>query len=59
METPPLRRTSDDKGASLGFEDNLWLARDVLRNNMDIILLKYMRRKVKGLRKYGLRRVSE
>ena len=30
-----MARNTDDKNASLGFEDKLWLAVDVLRNNMD------------------------
>jgi type I restriction enzyme M protein len=47
-----MARTPDDKNASLGFEDKLWLAADVLRNNMDpaeykhvvlgLIFLKYI-----------------
>jgi type I restriction enzyme M protein len=30
-----MARAPADKNASLGFEDKLWLAADVLRNNMD------------------------
>ncbi len=47
-----MARPSDDKSASLGFEDKLWAAADVLRNNMDpaeykhvvlgLIFLKYI-----------------
>jgi type I restriction enzyme M protein len=48
----PADRTPADRTASLGFEDKLWLAADVLRNNMDpsefkhvvlgLIFLKYV-----------------
>jgi type I restriction enzyme M protein len=47
-----MARNNDDKTASLGFEDKLWAAADVLRNNMDpaeykhvvlgLIFLKYI-----------------
>lgn len=47
-----MAKTSDDRTASLGFEDKLWAAADVLRNNMDpaeykhvvlgLIFLKYI-----------------
>jgi type I restriction enzyme M protein len=47
-----MARTPDDKTGSLGFEDKLWAAADVLRNNMDpaeykhvvlgLIFLKYI-----------------
>lgn len=47
-----MARPAPDKTASLGFEDKLWLAADVLRNNMDpaeykhvvlgLIFLKYV-----------------
>ena len=47
-----MARNNDDKTGSLGFEDKLWAAADVLRNNMDpaeykhvvlgLIFLKYI-----------------
>ena len=47
-----MARAPDDKKASLGFEDKLWAAADVLRNNMEpaeykpvvlgLIFLKYI-----------------
>ncbi len=47
-----MAKPSDDRNASLGFEDKLWAAADVLRNNMDpaeykhvvlgLIFLKYI-----------------
>jgi type I restriction enzyme M protein len=47
-----MARPADEKNASLGFEDKLWAAADVLRNNMDpaeykhvilgLIFLKYV-----------------
>ena len=47
-----MAKTSDNRAASLGFEDKLWAAADVLRNNMDpaeykhvvlgLIFLKYI-----------------
>ncbi len=49
---PLMARNNDDKAGSLGFEDKLWAAADVLRNNMDpaeykhvvlgLIFLKYI-----------------
>ena len=47
-----MARKTDDRSASLGFQDKLWLAADVLRNNLDpaeykhvvlgLIFLKYI-----------------
>jgi type I restriction enzyme M protein len=66
---PLMARNHDDKTGSLGFEDKLWAAADVLRNNMDpaeykhvvlgLIFLKYISDAFEERRASMVARVSD